>query len=305
LLLNRPITQGLSVSPDGKWLSYALLDENHPDSPRSIRIADTQSGEEIEVVSSTAFAETFWLLDSQLLIIEYPDWRIASDSAVLLKGAARHVIFEPLTGRKVSASWYVTPPANGTVLYSPTFDCAAEKIFDHQSLDTLRVICMGNDKPITVATPLSLGDVAWSFDGELLAFSTEETTTSHSRQISVWQRETDTIRVIDVKGQRVLALSWSPDRQWLAYEDGSDLCILSLVAEDLTCYEDYLSGVGRPVSWSPDSRSIILTTRDLEICAQIGYDCSSPVLVMVEIPDGTLRKLATNVSISPEPRWGR
>ena len=164
----------------------------------------------------------------------------------------------------------------------------------------LRVFCMDASEPTTVAKLNSLVDLAWSTDGKALAFQSEGA-------IYIWQRETGELREIDLNRRSATALSWSPDDQWLAFQDGQDQCVLHLQNETVTCFEGYLSGIGTPLAafWSPDSRKIVLATCASAVCEQTGCDCSSPSLVALSIPDGEVVELATGVEFNIAPVWGK
>lgn len=307
LLMDRHLIEGMSVSPDGKTLSYIVPKEIRRGSPRSIWIVDTYTGQETEVSQTMPFLSQFWLPDSRLLVIEYPDWYVSSDGTLAKEGDVQTLIVEPATGRSTPAPWSVVPPDNGNVLYAPTFDCAVKTILNDQARDILQVICLGSSEPITVATPPGLGNMAWASDGELLAFyAGEETTTWDSWQLYLWQREPQLLRGIDIGNHVAIGLSFSPDNRWLAFEDDSDICVLDLDNDDkVTCFEDYVSVIGSPVSWSPDSHSIVLATCAVGVCSKIECDCSDNALVTVAIPSGEVTKLATGVDIVSFPVWGR
>jgi WD40 repeat protein len=303
--VNRFLTQGMSISPDGKWLVYPVVSNiSQQASPRSILVADALTGRETEIIHEAPFVETAWLFDSRLLVIEYPNWHISSDGTRLFKGTVYHTVWDPRTGRNTPATWYVSSPENGKILYSPDFDCAAELLYHHQEQDTLRILCEGAKNPVTIATPLSLGDVAWSPDGQFLAFLAGEEALD-SWQLFVWCRETGLQEKIHLDTDYAFALSWSPNNQWLAFESGLDLCMLSLANESATCFASYLSGVGQPVSWSPDSKSVVLATCASGVCEQAECDCSNPALVTVSVPDGVITVLTTGVDISFTPLWGK
>lgn len=302
--------QGMSVSPDGQWLVYPVVSEPlQPYSPRGLWVLNTRTGQETGLIREVAFVQTAWLPDSRLLVVEYPDFQVFPDGSGS-KGVAHHRIFDLATGARVPATWYVSPPEHGGVQYAPTFDCAAIKTidFDPQGLDTLQVHCAGESDPITVATPLSLGYTAWSVDGQLLAFyAGEETTTWDTWRLHIWHRETGLIEEIDTGTRSVIAPSWSPDGRWLAFEDDANLCILQMEDKSVVCFEDYLSGVGRPISWSPDSQHLVLSTCATGICEQVEVecDCRHAVLVTVGVPGGEITLLTTDVDISFNPLWGQ
>ena len=308
LLLNRFLTQEMRVSPDGKWLAYQVpLDIGQRTNLWSIWVADARTGREMEIVHQVPASELFWLPDSRLMVVEYPDWNISSDGTQLTKGEARHTIFDPRTERTSPASWYVTPPDNGRVFYAPTFDCAAEEMFG-PSQDVLRVSCLDAREPITIATPLSLGGSAWSSDGKQLSFTADyETRLWDAWSFYVWQRDTNTVREINLRarGYDVGAESWSPDNQWVAFQSDRNLCVLNVADEKPTCFHFYLTGGGIPVSWSPNSRQIVIATWADRVCKRLGCDCSNPVLVAVDVPSGEVTKLADNVRFAFTPLWGR
>ncbi len=308
LLLDYFPTQGMSVSPDGKWIVYPVVsDISQPYSPRGLWVIDAHTGQESEIIHQVSFVQTAWLPDSRLLVIEYPDWQVFSDGTGI-KGIAHHTIFDLRTGESNPATWYVSPPEHGGVQYAPTFDCAAKTLpdIDFQGPDILQVSCEGTSDPITIATPLSLGDVAWSADGQFLAFRAgEETTTWDTWRLYIWHRETGLKEEIDTGTDYGPTLSWSPDSQWLAFDDGPNLCVLRLDDKSTTCFEDYLSGAGRPISWSLDSKSLVLSTCATKVCEQFECDCSKPVLVTVSVPDGEITVLATDVDIGFTPLWGK
>lgn len=306
LLLDHLPTERMSVSPDGQWLVYPVLsDISQPYSPRSLWVVDARTGQESEIIHKVSFFQTAWLPDSRLLVVEYPDWQVFSDGTGI-KGIAHHTTFDLRTGESDSATWYVSPPEHGGVQYAPTFDCAAKALLDldRQGPDILQVLCEGTSDPITIATPLSLGDVVWSADGQFLAFRAREETTLDSWRLYVWYRETGLKELVNTGTKSVTALSWSPDSQWLAFENGPSLCVLRLADQSATCFDGYLSGMGRPISWSLDSTSLVLSTCATEVCEQFECDCSSPVLVTVSVPDGEITVLATDVDIG-FPLWGK
>jgi dipeptidyl aminopeptidase/acylaminoacyl peptidase len=308
LLLDRQLTERVDASPDGRTLSYIVLEEIRRGGAKSVWIVNTHTGQETRASHSMPFLSQFWLPDSRLLVIEYPDWHISPNGTSLVKeGSARSLIIETTTGQSTPAPWSVATPDNGNVLYAPTFDCAAKTILSDHAQDILQVVCLGSSEPITVATPLSLGNVAWSLDGNLLAFyAGEETTTWDSWQLYFWQRETQVLRGIDLGDRTALGLSFSPDSRWLAFEDDSNLCVVNLDDNDsVTCFENYMSVVGAPVSWSFDSHNVVLVTCADGVCSEIGCDCSNNALVTIAIPSGEITELTRGVDTVPFPVWGR
>ncbi|MBN1875214.1 MAG: PD40 domain-containing protein [Anaerolineae bacterium] len=301
---------GMSVSPDGQWLVYPVVsDLSQPYSPRGLWVLNTRTGREIEIIREVAFVHTAWLPDSRLLVIEYPDWQVFSDGTGS-KGVAHHTIFDLDTGESVPAAWYVSSPDNGTVEYAPTFECAAVRMIDRapQAPDTLQVYCTGERDPITIATPLSLGNIAWSADGQLLAFYDGEAKIAPDTwRLHIWHRETGLIEEIDTGTRWVIAPSWSPDSQWLAFENNANLCILHMEDKEVLCFEDYPTEVGRPMSWSPDSQHLVLSACATGICEQVDAecDCEHAVLVTVSVPSGEITLLTTDVDINFNPLWGK
>ncbi|MBD3252037.1 hypothetical protein GF380_06365 [Candidatus Uhrbacteria bacterium] len=304
-LIRRKISEGMEISPNGEWLLYAVPKQIKRGSPRSIWIVNTRTGREIEVSHNLAFVEAWWLIDNRLAVIEYPEWHVSDDGKSVIKGNITTLIFEPNTERISIPSWTVDPPNNGTIIYSPTFDCVAESEFYKQDLDILRVTCKDMKETITIAKPVSLGEVAWSPDGNLLSFDAGDIANyTNSWRLYFWQRETQALQEINLNGRSAFALSWSPDSQWLAFDDNSNLCVIRLSNYDLTCYEDILSGVGMPVSWAFGSRKIVLSTCAPKVCSQVECDCSERALVTVDIPSGNITKLRNGVDDSPTPVWG-
>ena len=299
LLLDRFIKQGMAASPDGKWLAYVVLEEIHPDSPRSIWVVNTHTGQETKASSIVPRAKLFWLPDNRLMVIEYLDQQTSSDGDILGWGEIRHTVFDPSSKQSSPAPWYIPPPDIGEVVYAPTFDCAAEIAYDYTGDDRLRVFCVDASEPITVATSSSLGDVLWSVDGKLLAFDTGITYGT----LHIWQRETGVFREINLDAESSTGLSWSPDGQWMAFRDGRDECVLHLQDEAVTCFPGTASSY--PVAWLPDSQHIVFATCAPQFCEQTGCDCSNPSLVTMSIPDGEIVELATGVESNIGPVWGK
>jgi hypothetical protein len=260
----------------------------------------------MEVSHRMPFLDHFWMLDSRLVVIEYPEWYISSDGTSLIKeGAPDVTMIEPNVGYSTPVSWSVLPPDAGRVLYAPTLDCAAKMIFNRQAQDMLQVICRDGNELTTVAQPQSLGDVTWSLDGTMLAFHAgEEIITWDSWHLYLWQRQTEEIRRIEIGQRSAVGITFSPDGRWLAFQDNADLCVVNVGDENVTCFEDYLTAVGGPVSWSFDSQSIVLATCASGVCSQVGCDCAEKVLVTVTIPDGEITVLTENVDAVPSPIWG-
>jgi len=309
LLLDHLPTERMSVSPDGQWLVYPVLsDISQPYSPRGLWVLDTRTGREMGIIREVAFVQTTWLPDGRLLIIEYPDLQVFSDGTGT-KGTAHHTIFDLDTGESIPATWYISPPEHGGIRYTPTFDCAAKVLpaLDYQESDVLQVQCKDMNESLTIATPLSLGAVAWSADGQLLAFyAGEDLFIRDTWRLHIWHRETSLIEEINTGTRSVTAPSWSPDGQWLAFKNDANLYILHIEDKSVTCFEDYLSGLGDPpVSWSPDSQRLVLSTCATKVCEQFECDCSNPVLVTVSVPDGEIALLTTDVDISFTPLWGK
>lgn len=300
LLADRYIIQDMSVSPDGGWLSYHVFEKIEPQSPRSIWVVDTHTGEEKKASSTVRAVARVWLPDSRLMVIEWPEWYISDDGDTLSKGPADYAVFNPVTGQNAPVPWYVPSPDDVAILYAPTFDCAAERPYPHAGTKILRVFCVDENEPTTVAKLNSLVDIDWSADGKALAFQSEGA-------IYIWQRGADELWEIDLNRWFATALSWSPDGQWLAFQDGQDQCVLNLQDEAVTCFEGYLSGGGTPlaVSWSPDSQKIVFATCAPAVCEQTGCDCSAPSLVTLSILDGDIVELTANVEFDVAPVWGK
>jgi len=300
----------MSASPDGRWLVYLVeWDILQPDGAKSLWVADVHTGREAGIVREAPAIGTTWLPDNRLLVIEYPDWHIAEDRTKVIAGTPVFTFFDLDTGESVPATWYVSPPEHGRVWYAPTFECAAvTRIdFDIQEHDALQVSCVEESDPITIATPLSLGEVAWSADGQLLAFRAGEDFAMDTWRLYIWHRKTGLIEKIDTGTDAVIAPSWSPDGQWLAFENDANLCALHIKDKEVVCFEDYLSGVGRPISWSPDSQRLVLSTCATGVCEQVDAecDCKHAVLVTVSVPSGEVTLLTTDVDINFNPLWGK
>ena len=302
---------GMSVSPDGHWLLYPVeWDVGQRIGPMGLWVADTRIGRETGLVREVPAMETTWLLDSRLLVIEYPDWHVSADVTEVSLGTPRYTIFDLDTGERAPATWYVPPLEHERINYAPTLDCAAIIIynFDLETPDTLRVFCEGMNGPVTLSTPLFLGDVVWSNDGQLLAFyAGEELETPDTWRLYIWHRDTDAMEEIDTGTDDVGAPSWSPDNQWLAFGTRyPHLCVLHLDDKNVTCFEDYLSGRGIPLSWAPDSKRLALSTCASGVCDQIEGECGCEhrVLVAVDVPSGAITLLATDVDFCT-PVWGK
>ncbi len=302
--------QGMSVSPDGQRLVYPVVsDPLQPYSPRGLWVLNTRTGQKTELIREVAFVQTVWLPDSRLLVIEYPNFQVSPDGSGI-RGVAHHMIFDLETGERLPATWYITPPEHGSVQYAPTFDCAAKVLrpLDDQEPEALQVQCKDMNAPLTIATPLSLGYIAWSADGQLLAFyAVEGTSVWDPWRLYIWHRKTGLIEEIDTGTRSVTAPSWSPDGQWLAFENDANLCTLHIENKSVVCFEDYLSGVGRPISWSPDSQRLVLSTCAIGVCDRVEVECGCkhPVLVTVSVPSGEITLLTTDVDIGFSPLWGK
>ncbi len=310
-LVNYYPYDGMSVSPDGRWLSYLVeWDISQRTSPLGLWVADTRTGRETGIVREVPAMETTWLLDSRLLVIEYPDWHISADGTEAILGTPRYTIFDLETGERTPATWYVPPHEHGRGIYAPTLDCAAIAVyeFDLETPDMLRVLCEGMSESVTLATPLFLGDVVWSSDGQLLAFyAGEGIETWDTWRLYIWHRDTGLMEEIDTGTDDVMAPSWSPDNQWLAFGTYySQLCVLHLGDKSVHCFDYYLSSGGIPVAWSPDSKHLVLSTCASGVCEQIKgeCDCEHYVLVAVDVPSGAITLLATDVDFRM-PVWGR
>jgi len=305
-------TQGMSVSPDGRWLVYPVdWNAPQPGSSKSLWAADAYSGREVGIVREAPAIGTTWLPDSRLLVIEYPDWHISDDRTGVIAGTPVFTFFDFDTSESISATWYIFPPEHGRVWYAPIFECAAVTMIDSDphGHDALQVHCAGKSEPVILAIPSSLGDIAWSVDGQFLAFYAGEDpfTKRDTWRLHIWHRETGSVEEINTNTRSVTAPSWSPNGQWLAFENDANLCLLRIEDKSVVCFENYLSGVGHPISWSPDSQRLVLSTCATGVCAQVKSECNCehPVLATVNVPGGEITLLTTDVDISFEPLWGK
>ncbi len=313
LLVNRQLFQRMAMSPDGNWLTYPIIDiPSEPYSPRSIGVLNTRTGEERQVTQRVAYAASEWLPDGRLLVLELPEFHINADRKSIVEGPIHATQIDLRTEMRTAMDWPPLGPWEesdlGTPSYTEDFDCVARFTGIKQSPEALQVLCRNDSQPRTIAKLYQYGEIAWSPDGQTLAF--HGSTTPGQPRVSalyLWQRSSQTLHTLAGTDRDAFALTWSPDGKWLAFQGEHDLCFLDVANEQVTCHAGYLSGIGVDFSWSFDSQYVVINTCEPELCAQVGCDCKERALVTVRVPDGQLRKLlTTNVDpTGPDPVWGR
>ncbi len=106
LLVNRKLSYGMILSPDGDWLTYPILDvPSKAYSPGSIGVLNTRTGEERQVTQRVAYAISAWLPDGRLLVLEWPDFHISADRKFMVYGPGYATQIDLRTGMRAAIDW--------------------------------------------------------------------------------------------------------------------------------------------------------------------------------------------------------
>jgi Tol biopolymer transport system component len=168
------------------------------------------------------------------------------------------------------------------------------------------VINLDGTNPITIPVHFKDGAVAWSNDGEWLAFGGGESQPGMPRPF-LWSRRSDDIwQVGSETTQSDYIFSdpvWSPDNQWLAFNSSNEsLCVVEVENGDIKCFKGYLSAIGTAPEWSPDSRAIIVASNRIGKLVMGDADLIWDLFI-ISVPDGAVTRITDDSSESKGELW--
>jgi len=299
----------LYLSPDQKWLSYIVYIVEGEERTMSLWIVSAQGDSPpLQVSPEMRMLESNWLRSGLLLYTEYPDFRVDPDTGRPEWGSGTTYTFDPETGTRRLAPQLqprLTDHSRcGAFLTPAGYDDMAEACAQPDN-GFLRVVGIDGSHPITIAASYP-GEVEWSGDGEELAFTGYDV--DGKWQLAVWDRHDGNVRQIaraDARGGYDFGdLSWSPDKQWIAYNGGgNDLCVIKVEDGQVTCFRGYVSAVGTKPAWSPDSRAIVLSSNRIGELLMGDTDLVWDLFV-VRIPEGNVTRITNTPEMESWPVWG-
>ncbi|MCP4529087.1 MAG: hypothetical protein GY833_24725 [Aestuariibacter sp.] len=312
LLLASEVTDSfMYLSPDQKWLSYIVYTFEDERKLLSLWVASTRDPFSMQVSNKVPSLKSDWLENGVLLYTEYPDFYIDYDVGQAKFGDGITRTFDPETSEH-----QLTPQLQPKVLdpskcrpwLAPAgYDDMAETCRYMPNGDLLRVVDIDGSNPITVATPYRRGGIDWSSDGDKLAFANLNDSLG-IQHLFVWNRWDGSIQQITKRDlQReydFIALSWSPDSQWISFHNGGNgLCVIRVEDGEITCFEGYVSAFGTKPAWSPDSRAIVLSSNRIGRLLMGDTDLIWDLFI-ISIPDGNVVRVTDSPEMESEPVWG-
>jgi tricorn protease-like protein len=305
-LAENVIDSPLELSPNQKWIVYVKYKLQGNQTLASIWIVSTAGEKIIEVSKEVSLAEYSWMADNSLLITEYPDFHVDPKSGQAMGGQGSTYLFNPETGerRPASSLTLTTDQSHCQTFVAPNQPHnVAERCDNGPDNSFLRVIQIDNTQTITLAMPYKAGGIAWSIDGNKLAFSSRDGT--GDSQLFVWNRNDSNTKRITLGEVDFIAPSWSPDGAWVAFQSGgNDLCVVQTNTGAVKCFQGYVSALGVPSAWSPDSRSIVLASNRISGLA-LGEPSSDWDLFAIDIPGGKVTRITHDAQTESRPIWGQ
>lgn len=305
--LTAELIDAYDLSPTEEWLSYVKYSFDGDQKLRSVWVVSAQGGSPIQVSRELSWAGMAWLDSGLLRYTECPDFHFSEDGKPVGFESCTSYTFDPETGNHNPS-----PPLERQIV-DDTLRCGtswapgrygdmAEWCLDETYIGFLRVVKFDGSNPITVALPYRTGEAQWSDDGAKLAF-TNSYPDGTREQLFIWNRSDGSVNQV-VDAEACGGLSWSPDKQWIAfYAGGNDFCVVEVSTESVTCFEGYISSVGPKLAWSPNSRAIVLSSNRI---GQLLMGDTELVwdLFIVSIPDGNVTRVTDSAEVESLPLWG-
>jgi hypothetical protein len=308
------ITTGLNLSPDRKWLTYYDSISRDGEWLSSLWVVSVQGGEPIQVSDDVPWIASSWE-DEWLRYTELSDFHTDPDKGYAVPSHSATYVFNPETKERRLESEIGSPPEPAVAqpgdcqrlaIAPANHDDAVEKCLDAEGSGFLRVINLDGTNPITIPVHFKDGAVAWSNDGEWLAFGGGESQPGMPRPF-LWSRRSDDIwQVGSETTQSDYIFSdpvWSPDNQWLAFNSSNEsLCVVEVENGDIKCFKGYLSAIGTAPEWSPDSRAIIVASNRIGKLVMGDADLIWDLFI-ISVPDGAVTRITDDSSESKGELW--
>ncbi len=286
---------GLTLSPDQQWLTYWTYDYTNSQRPGNAQwVLSTQGGTPQKV---------------NRFLGQGGDWFKPHQLVYLDEGGA--FLFDPASGRRERAERW--EPAMGACckLIDPSGREAVLQAPGDVSRGYLRLLELNGRAPITITEPYGLGvDVEWSRDGEQVLF---EDGPMGKSKLFVWRRSDGMLRQIvgevSQQARDFMDLAWSPDGRWAAYGEtkgGSPWYAVEIATGRVYPIGTEFSHYGTLITWSPDSRAILLWKH---LYGTFGWR-SGDLLVqghhiyIVSVPDGEMVDATPRGHVPQAMAWG-
>jgi dipeptidyl aminopeptidase/acylaminoacyl peptidase len=307
----------LDVSPDQHWIAYVKLKRASSDDQwgQSLWVIATEGGTPMQVSRELPRVDWRWLPDGRLFYTEYPLYRSdpSGQEPPDLGADIVSYAFDPEEGtRTLMPDLQFLPPLGCRDFFSPL---EATHLVERCVIDSgereLRFVDTQEDVSAVIrAGPYTPGGVAWSPDGQSVAF-TDKTAHGHW-EIFVWDSNSGSVRqatnttAMGEDGFVFLDISWSPDGQRIAFTDGPDLCVARVADGQIDCFEGYVSYMGIGIAWLPDGRSIVLSSARIARLLETPTEPqSSPQwdIFIIDIESGDITRVTDDAVMELYPVW--
>jgi Tol biopolymer transport system component len=110
---------------------------------------------------------------------------------------------------------------------------------------------------------------------------------------------------VEGTGHNFIAVSWSPDGRWVAFDGpANDLCVVAVADGAVKCFKGYLSDVGALPAWSPASDAILVSSNRIGQILMGDADLQWDLFI-VGIPGGEVTRITNSRDQEQAVVWGR